>query len=105
VVRRDIRDVVRIGAAWGIAVHRRRLLPWHLRRGGQLTIREIIATQPGAGVRMLNYLRETPGARCIFAKCPVDLAANTWYARRGFVLVRVETTKTGRALNCWELTL
>ena len=78
---------------------------WHLRRDGVLVIYEIISTQKGAGIRMLNTLRETPGARCIFAKCPVDLVSNIWYARRGFRLVRVETTKSGRALNCWEMAL
>jgi hypothetical protein len=78
---------------------------WHLRRDGQLTIREIIATRRGAGSEMLTVLRRVPGARCLFAKCPVDLPSNFWYAWRGFVLVRVETTKTGRLLNCWELTL
>ena len=78
---------------------------FHLRRDAQLTIREIISVRPGAGSEMLSVLRRIPGARTLFAKCPVDLTSNAWYARRGFVLVRVETTKTGRALNCWELTL
>lgn len=76
---------------------------WHLRRDGQLTIREIISTRPGAGSAMLATLKTTPGAVSLFAKCPVDLAANNWYRRRGFVLERTETTRTGRELNLWRL--
>lgn len=78
---------------------------WHLRRDGQLTIREIISTQPGAGLAMLATLKATPGALSLFAKCPVDLASNGWYQRRGFTLERVETTPSGRKLNCWRLAL
>lgn len=77
---------------------------WHLRRDGQLTIREIISTRPGAGSAMLAQLKRQPAAS-IFAKCPADLPANDWYARRGFVLESAETTKSGRALNHWRLTL
>lgn len=43
---------------------------WHLRRDGQLTIREIISTRPGAGSEMLTQLRQTAGAKFIIAKCP-----------------------------------
>lgn len=78
---------------------------WHLRRDGQLTIREIISVKPGAGRAMLNSLKQTPGAVSIFAKCPVELEANSWYARRGFVLEGTETTKTGKGLNLWRLSL
>jgi len=78
---------------------------WHLRRDGQLTIREIISTRPGAGGEMLARLTATPGATCIVAKCPVDLAANDWYRRRGFALVGTETTRTGRGINVWRLSL
>ncbi len=78
---------------------------WHLRRDGQLTIREIISTHRGAGSLMLNRLRWIPGATSLFAKCPADLAANEWYSRRGFVLERIEETKTGRKLHCWRLML
>ena len=77
---------------------------WHLRRDGQLTIREIISTRPGAGAEMLAELKRQP-ARSIFAKCPVDLEANDWYKKRGFELEQVETTRTGRKLNCWRLLL
>lgn len=78
---------------------------WHLRRDGQLTIREIISTRPGAGSAILERLRQTPGARCIVAKCPAWLPSNAWYQRRGFVLDGEETTRTGRKLNRWRLTL
>lgn len=77
---------------------------WHLRRDGQLTIREIISTKPGAGQAMLAELVSKP-AQSIFAKCPTDLAANDWYARRGFVLEGAETTKGGRELKLWRLSL
>jgi len=77
----------------------------HLRRDGQLTIREIISTRPGAGQEMLAILRAWPGATRIVAKCPAWLSANSWYARRGFALAGTETTRTGRALNVWRLEL
>lgn len=78
---------------------------WHLRRDGQLTIREIISTRRGAGSQMLTRLKWIPGATSLFAKCPADLAANEWYSRRGFVLERIEETKTERKLHCWRLPL
>lgn len=78
---------------------------WHLRRDGQLTIREIISTRPGAGAEMLNQLKQTPGAISLFAKCPADLAANDWYARRGFACEGEEITPSGRRLKLWRLIL
>ena len=78
---------------------------WHLRRDGQLTIREIIATRPGAGSEMLAALQATAGATCIVAKCPADLDSNTWYAARGFVLDHTEQAKSGRGINVWRLGL
>src|SRR5215813_13413774 len=75
---------------------------WHLRRDGQLTIREIISTRPGAGHEMLARLLCVNGATSIVAKCPADLASNRWYERRGFALERVEATSGGRALNVWR---
>jgi hypothetical protein len=77
---------------------------WHLRRDGQLTIREIISTRPGAGSAMLAELKRQ-SAQSIFAKCPVDLDANEWYRKRGFTLETTETTRTGRKLNHWRLKL
>lgn len=76
---------------------------WHLRRDGQLTIREIISTKPGAGSAMLDILKTTPGALSLFAKCPADLVANDWYQRRGFADESTETTPSGRVLRLWRL--
>lgn len=77
---------------------------WHLRRDGQLTIREIISTRPGAGSEMLAVLKRQP-AQSIFAKCPVELDSNDWYRRKGFELESTEETRTGRKLNLWRLKL
>lgn len=77
---------------------------WHLRRNGQLTIREIISLKPGQGQKMLNILKQK-GAGSLFAKCPIELESNKWYAKRGFSLEGQETTKTGRILNLWRLIL
>ena len=76
---------------------------WHLRRDGQLTIREIISTRPGAGTNMLNFLMLVPKATSIFAKCPADLEANAWYEKKGFMLENTEITKTSRKVNWWRL--
>ena len=76
---------------------------WHLRRDGQLTIREIIATNRGAGGKMLRRLHWQIGASSLFAKCPAELSANEWYLKRGFTLETIETTKTGRELRCYRM--
>lgn len=78
---------------------------WHLRKDGQLTIREIISTRKGAGSEMLVKLKGTPNATSILAKCPVDLDANGWYKCRGFSLERVEQAKSGRKINVWRMKL
>lgn len=78
---------------------------WHLRRDGQLTIREILSNKPGAGVAMLDTLKATLGAANIVAKCPADLPANEWYQRRGFSLNATEHSKTGREINVWKLSM
>ena len=78
---------------------------WHLRRDGQLTIREILSNKPGAGATMLAALKHTTGAQCIVAKCPADLQSNEWYQRRGFALHATEHSKTGREINVWKLSL
>lgn len=77
---------------------------WHLRRDGQLTVREIISLVPGQGSAILARLQSVPGMTSILAKCPSDLASNDWYRRRGFTLETVETTKTGRLVNVWRWT-
>jgi len=78
---------------------------WHLRRDGQLTIREIISTRPGAGSTMLDTLRNVAGAKFILAKCPIDLVSNQWYQRRGFFLSHTEQAKSGRVINVWKLSI
>lgn len=78
---------------------------WHLRRDGQLTVREIISTRRGAGSEMLAHLKQIVGAKFIVARCPADLSANEWYARRDFHLVTQEVTKSGRRLKVWRLML
>ncbi len=79
---------------------------WHLRRDGQLTIREIIATRPGAGSEMLAVLMDVTGASSLYARCPVDLPSNDWYRRRGFALEDSIPTRNGRgAVNAWRLVL
>ena len=78
---------------------------WHLRRDGQLTIREIIATRRGAGSEMLAQLRQTAGAACIVAKCPADLPSNDFYRKKGFTLEGTESAKSGREINLWRLNL
>lgn len=70
-----------------------------------LTIREVISTRPGAGSEMLARLKRVPGVLSIFAKCPIELDANYWYVKKGFAAEGIETTKTGRKLNLWRLTL
>lgn len=77
---------------------------WHLRRDGQITIREIISTKRGSGSIILDALKKK-NATSIFAKCPVDLPSNEWYMRKGFELDGVEETKTGRKINLWRLKL
>ena len=78
---------------------------WHLRRDGQLTIREIISTRHGAGSDMLAALKTTKGATSLFAKCPADLPSNDWYKRRGFDDEGTETTPSGRILRLWRMRL
>lgn len=79
---------------------------WHLRRDGQLTIREIISTKAGAGGRMLEILIDTPHATCIVAKCPCHLPSNEWYKRRGFKFIGQQPTRNAKhAVNIWRLEL
>jgi hypothetical protein len=54
---------------------------------------------------MLTRLKRVEGAASIFAKCPADLPANGWWARRGFACEGEETTRTGRRLKLWRLNL
>lgn len=82
---------------------------WHLRRNGQITIREIIIEQGyqgnGQGKIFLERLKKISGATSIFAKCPIDLPANNWYQSQGFELEGIETTPSERQLKLWRLKL
>ena len=85
---------------------------FHVRRDGQLTIREIIVQRGHQGhgigramVQKLAVLGMEAGASSIFAKCPVDLPANGWYEAVGFTLEGTETTPSGRRLNLWRMAL
>lgn len=85
---------------------------WHLRRDGQITIREIIVEYgrecQGIGRKMLDQIiwkTRLDDVRYVFAKCPADLAANGWYEHMGFELIGTETTKTGKTLNLWRFPL
>lgn len=77
---------------------------YHLRKDGQLTIREIISQRHGAGAEMLKTLVEKKPL-CIFAKCPSDLSSNGWYEHMGFSCVGHETSKSGRKINHWKMEL
>lgn len=75
---------------------------FHMRKDGQLTIREIISIKPGAGTTMLLILKQLP-CISIFAKCPTNLSSNSWYAKKGFILEGHSFTRTGKQLNHWRL--
>lgn len=85
------------------------LCHWHLRRDGQLTIREIVVLPEcrgqGIGKAILDRLSAVEGATSIFAKCPASLPANGWYEHMGFVCEGIETTRTGRELKLWRKAL
>jgi hypothetical protein len=78
---------------------------WHLRRDGQLTIREIISLRKGAGGEMLAKLKSVEGAVSILARCPSDLHANGWYENQGFERIDIEQSKKGRKIFVWRLLL
>ena len=85
------------------------LCHWHLRRDGQVTIREILVLPQkrgeGTGRKVVQLLSEVPGATSIFAKCPEELDANGWYEHLGFECEGIETTRSGRGLKLWRLKL
>ncbi|MBN1250085.1 MAG: GNAT family N-acetyltransferase [Anaerolineae bacterium] len=85
------------------------LCHWHLRRDGQLTIREILVLpeyrDEGIGAAMIDQLKMTAGASSLFARCPAGLPANGWYSAIGFECEGTETTRSGRELNLWRLQL
>lgn len=85
------------------------LCHWHLRRDGQLTIREIIVLpdvrREGKGRAVLDYLKARQGANSIYAKCPANLPANEWYKAMGFSEEKPQITRGGKTLRCWRLNL
>jgi len=85
------------------------LCHWHLRKDGQLTIREILVLpecrRRGIGTAMLAQLKEK-GATSIFAKCPLSLTQPLrWYRRQGFVEEGREMTRSGKTLVLLRLSL
>lgn len=78
---------------------------WHLRRDGQITIREIISIRPGAGSEILERLKKVVGAKSILARCPAHLDANAWYEKRGFHKSNTEELPSGRLIHTWVLWL
>ena len=102
-----LNDSARRGELWLVNYA---MCHWHLRRDGQLTIREIIVLPKyqgmGIGTEIVNHLKtEVEGTKSLFAKCPAELPANGWYEHLGFVLEGTETTKTGRLMNLWRMQL
>ena len=83
------------------------LCRWHLRKDGQLTIREILVLeskrQQGIGKRMLEMLKRMESATSIFAKCPSHLFSNRWYESCGFTFEGQEMTSKGDRVNLWRL--
>jgi hypothetical protein len=80
---------------------------WHLRKDKQITIREIIVNPQnqgfGIGSDILEKLKKVRGAKSIFAKCPADLLiANRLYKAKGFDLVDIEITRSGRKIKLWR---
>lgn len=82
---------------------------WHLRKDGQLTIREILIEQGeqgrGQGAAFIERLKRVPGAVSIFANCPASLPANGFYEHLGFFLESETPTKSGTLMKQWRLCL
>jgi len=79
---------------------------WHIRKKDNvLVISEIISTKPGAGTKMLSFLKKQ-NATSILAKCPANLPSNDWWKKKGFCLLGTELTRsTKKPLNIWTLNL
>ena len=82
-------------------------------KDGHATIYEIAVAPEwrgkGAGRKLIEAVAELAkanGCKCIRLKCPVDLPANGFYARLGFVRIGVENPDGNRRpLAIWELDL
>ena len=84
---------------------------YHHRRDSQTTLYHIAVAPEklsiGIGRKLINKLRseaESKGKSSINLKCPVDLMANKFYERCGFILTTVAPGKH-RSLNVWQLNL
>jgi len=79
------------------------------REAGQITVRKVIIEQGiqgrGQGRTFIERLKLVPGATSIFANCPADLSANSFYRHLGFELESQFPTQSGRAMNQWRLRL
>lgn len=79
--------------------HRTKVHPW------STTLYAIVSECPGDGQQLLDAIytamRENDKS-LLRAKCPVDLPANHWYHRRGFVLFGVERRSGRRDINVWH---
>ena len=82
---------------------------WHLRKDGQITIREIIVLPErqgsGIGSKILESLRRISGAKSIVARCPSELPANYWYKKKRFRQIGKQMTKSGKTVYIWRLSL
>lgn len=74
------------------------------RKDGYVTISAIISNEKGKGQKMLEYLKSLK-SKGIIAKCPIDLQANVWYHKNGFVVKERQTTKSGRIMNVYFMGL
>jgi hypothetical protein len=71
------------------------------RRDNGLTIYSIFSQRTGMGDKLLELLKKM-NPQWIRAVCPQDLKSNTFYESR-FELLEVKHSKTGRALNVWQM--
>lgn len=83
---------------------------WHLRQDGQITISEIIVSQPlrrsGLARYWIEQLKQVPNALSIFAICPAYLEdAVQFYEAMGFVKEKETYSANGRLLYHFRLRL
>jgi hypothetical protein len=71
------------------------------RRDNGITIYSIFSQKPGRGAQMLEMIKKME-PQWIRAVCPCDLASNKFYEKR-FILQEVKYSKSGRALNVWQM--
>lgn len=85
------------------------MLRYHLRRDGQVVVREVVVLpvrrRRRIGAMLVRMLRTVRGGRSILAKCPADLPANRFWEALGFILDGEATTRGGRRLCVWRFDL